>query len=57
MNFDNKTIMNLFRTMVRIRTCEESFVDPILSKEIRCPVHLCTGQEAVAVGVCSALET
>jgi len=36
--------------------CEESFVEPILSKEIRCPVHLCTGQEAVAVGVCSALE-
>jgi pyruvate dehydrogenase E1 component alpha subunit len=36
--------------------CEESFVDPILSREIRCPVHLCTGQEAVAAGVCAALE-
>lgn len=51
-----ETAMGLYRTMVRIRTCEESFVDPILSKEIRCPVHLCTGQEAVAAGVCSALE-
>ena len=49
--------MDLYRTMVRIRTCEESFVDPILAKEIRCPVHLCTGQEAVAAGICSALET
>ncbi|OGQ00647.1 MAG: hypothetical protein A2Z40_00970 [Deltaproteobacteria bacterium RBG_19FT_COMBO_60_16] len=42
--------------MVRIRACEESFVEPILSREIRCPVHLCTGQEAVAAGVCAALE-
>ena len=57
MKIDEKTVMNLYRTMVRIRTCEESFVEPILSKEIRCPVHLCTGQEAVAVGICSALET
>ena len=56
MNFDDKTVMNLFRTMVRIRMCEESFVDPILSGEIRCPVHLYTGQEAVAAGVCAALE-
>ena len=52
-----ETTTGLYRTMVRIRTCEESFVDPILAREIRCPVHLCTGQEAVAAGVCSALET
>jgi pyruvate dehydrogenase E1 component alpha subunit len=56
MDIDDKTILNLYRTMVRIRMCEESFVGPILSKEIRCPVHLCTGQEAVAAGVCAALE-
>ena len=36
--------------------CEESFVDPILKGEVRCPVHLCSGEEAVAVGVCSALD-
>ncbi len=47
--------INLYRTMVRIRACEESFVDPILRREILCPVHLCTGQEAVAAGVCAAL--
>jgi pyruvate dehydrogenase E1 component alpha subunit len=56
MNLDDKTIMNLYRTMVRIRMCEESLVDPILSGEARCPVHLCTGQEAVAAGFCAALE-
>ena len=56
MSIDDKAVMNLYRIMVRIRMCEESFVDPILSREIRCPVHLCTGQEAVAAGVCAALE-
>jgi len=41
--------------MVRIRLVEESFVEPILSEEIRCPVHLYTGEEAVATGVCANL--
>jgi len=45
----------LYRSMVRIRICEESFVGPILKDEIRCPVHLYTGQEAIATGVCFAL--
>jgi len=42
--------------MLRIRLCEESFVDPILNGEIRCPVHLCSGEEAIATGVCAALS-
>jgi pyruvate dehydrogenase E1 component alpha subunit len=42
--------------MVKIRLCEESFVEPILNGEIRCPVHLYTGQEAIATGVCAALR-
>ncbi len=46
---------DLYRAMVRIRLCEESLVIPILEGEIRCPVHLCSGQEAAAVGVCAAL--
>jgi len=45
----------LYKTMVRIRVCEESFVEPILTGEVRCPVHLHTGQEAIATGVCFAL--
>jgi TPP-dependent pyruvate/acetoin dehydrogenase alpha subunit len=51
-----KELLGLYRTMVRIRVCEESFVEPILSGEIRCPVHLYSGEEAVAVGVCAALS-
>ena len=42
--------------MVRIRICEESLVEPILKGEIRCPVHLYSGQEAVATGLCFALN-
>lgn len=48
-------LLNLYRAMLLIRTTEESFVDPILSGEIRCPVHLYSGQEAIAAGVCAAL--
>lgn len=46
----------LYRTMIRIRLCEESLVDPILKGEVKCPCHLYSGQEAVATGVCAALE-
>jgi pyruvate dehydrogenase E1 component alpha subunit len=42
--------------MLRIRFCEESLVGHILNGEIKCPVHLCSGQEAIAAGVCAALE-
>jgi pyruvate dehydrogenase E1 component alpha subunit len=42
--------------MLRIRLCEESFVPAILGGEVRCPVHLSTGQEAAAVGVGHALR-
>ena len=56
MPVDKETVIALYREMVRIRVCEESLVEPILSGEVRCPVHLCTGQEAVAARVCMALR-
>jgi pyruvate dehydrogenase E1 component alpha subunit len=45
----------LYRMMLRIRLCEETLIEPILKGEVRCPVHLYTGQEAIATGVCFAL--
>ena len=42
--------------MVRIRTVEEKIADKYPEGEMRCPVHLSIGQEAVAVGVCTALK-
>jgi pyruvate dehydrogenase E1 component alpha subunit len=42
--------------MLRIRLCEETLIEPILKGEVRCPVHLYSGQEAIATGVCFALS-
>lgn len=46
----------LFFQMLRIRMVEETIAERYAEQEMRCPVHLSIGQEAVAVGVCSALE-
>jgi pyruvate dehydrogenase E1 component alpha subunit len=56
MNYDNTFLLGLYRTMIRIRFCEESLVDPILSGAIRTPCHLYSGQEAIASGVCATLN-
>ena len=49
-------IRTLYRSMLRIRRIEEAIADQYGAQEMRCPVHLSIGQEAVAVGVCSALR-
>jgi TPP-dependent pyruvate/acetoin dehydrogenase alpha subunit len=47
----------LIREMLRIRRFEEEISLCYMSElEMRCPIHLCNGQEAVAVGVCSHLK-
>lgn len=47
---------SLYRSMLRIRRIEEAIAERYGAQEMRCPVHLSIGQEAVAVGVCAALE-
>lgn len=44
------------RMMLLIRRAEERIADLLQDGEIKCPTHLYVGQEAVAVGVCLALE-
>ena len=56
MRYNELLLKHLYRTMIRIRLSEESLVEPILGGEIRCPVHLYSGQEAIAAGVCANLE-
>lgn len=56
MNYPKDFLVGLYQTMLRIRLCEESLVEPILKGIIRCPVHLYSGEEAVATGLCAALE-
>jgi TPP-dependent pyruvate/acetoin dehydrogenase alpha subunit len=49
--------LSLYRSMLRIRLVEEAIVDRYPEQEMRCPVHLSIGQEATAVGTCSALHS
>lgn len=41
--------------MLRIRLVEEGIAELYAEQQMRCPVHLCIGQEAVAAGVCDLL--
>ncbi|MBI3320389.1 MAG: thiamine pyrophosphate-dependent dehydrogenase E1 component subunit alpha [Candidatus Omnitrophica bacterium] len=47
----------LHADMLRIRIVEERIAERYREQEMRCPVHLCVGQEAVPAGVCAALGT
>lgn len=47
----------LFFDMLRIRLIEEAIAGRYHEQEMRCPVHLCVGQEAIAVGVCANLSS
>lgn len=42
--------------MLRIRRVEEAIAIRYAEQEMRCPMHLCIGQEAIAVGVCAAMD-
>lgn len=57
MQYSKELISKLFRGMLRIRLVEESLVEPILKGAIKCPVHLYSGEEAVAVGLCANLKS
>ena len=49
-------LKRLYRSMLRIRFTEESMIEPIAKGEVKGPVHLYTGEEAIASGVCAALS-
>ncbi|MFC1986960.1 thiamine pyrophosphate-dependent dehydrogenase E1 component subunit alpha [Chloroflexota bacterium] len=51
-----ETLKQLYYQILRIRTVEEKIAEIYPEQEMRCPVHLCIGQEAVAVGVCANLS-
>lgn len=50
-------LLEQYRQMLRIRLVEEEIARRYEDQEMRCPVHLCIGQEAVAVGVCTHLSS
>ena len=51
-----ETLIALLSNMLRIRMFEERIVVLYPEQEMKCPVHLCIGQEAIATGVCANLE-
>jgi pyruvate dehydrogenase E1 component alpha subunit len=55
-DYSKEFLLSLYRMMLTIRLCEESLVEPILKGEVKCPVHLYSGEEAIATGVCAALS-
>jgi pyruvate dehydrogenase E1 component alpha subunit len=56
MEYSKEFLERLYKVMLKIRLCEESLVEPILKGEVKCPVHLCSGEEAIATGVCATLS-
>ena len=50
------TLLAMYVMMVRIRQFEERVAELLVDGEIRCPVHLYTGQEGIAAGVCATLQ-
>jgi pyruvate dehydrogenase E1 component alpha subunit len=56
-DLDLSLLKRMYRTMVTIRVAEEGIADLVEQKAVHCPCHLYIGQEAIATGVCAALET
>lgn len=52
----NRLLMDMYTSMLRIRMFEEKIVELYPEQEMKCPVHLCIGQEAIAAGVCLNLK-
>lgn len=50
------TKLNLLKTMVRIREAEVRISKLYGEQEMRCPTHLCIGQEAVSAGLTAHLR-
>ncbi|MDP2847926.1 MAG: thiamine pyrophosphate-dependent dehydrogenase E1 component subunit alpha [Humidesulfovibrio sp.] len=56
MPLTTKARLQLFRTMLRIRRVQERIESEYMKDEMKTPVHLYIGQEAIASGVCSSLR-
>lgn len=56
LGLSSETVRGMLERMVLIRTTEEHIAQGVLDKKIFTPCHLYIGQEADAVGVCTALK-
>ncbi len=53
---DSVILKKIYYYLVKIRKFEEKIIELYPQQEIRCPVHLYIGQEAIAVGFCVNLK-
>jgi len=49
-------LIAMYQSMLRIRRVEEGLAERFQEHKLQSPLHLCIGQEAVAVGVCVELN-
>ncbi|HRD75371.1 MAG TPA: thiamine pyrophosphate-dependent dehydrogenase E1 component subunit alpha, partial [Hyphomicrobiaceae bacterium] len=54
---NQRRLIDLYRTMVRIRAFEEAALAAHKAGEMPGPLHVSLGQEGVAAGVCASLRT
>ena len=50
-NQKKNTLLKQLKMMLEIRAIEEEIANLIVSDKVKCPCHLCIGQEAISVGV------
>ena len=53
---ENTTKISIFKMMLKIRLAEETIAEKYSEQKMRCPTHLCIGQEAVSAAVGYALN-
>ena len=53
---NNNKLKSLYEDLLKIRIVEEGISSRYPEQEMRCPIHLSIGQEAIAVGVCKNLN-
>lgn len=54
-NFEKELLLKLYHSMKRIRMVEDAIAAAYPQRKMHTPIHLYTGQEAVASGVCANL--
>lgn len=53
---DPQILKRIYYSLIKIRKFEEKIIELYPKQEMRCPVHLYIGQEAIASAVCAHLE-
>src|SRR3989338_11020238 len=56
MSLSREELLRLYRDMLKIRKVQLRIESLYHLDEMKTPIHLCIGQEAVAVGVCANLN-